>query len=471
MKMLICGAGSIARELLRQLGDEWRIVLVDKSPERLEQASALNQEVCEILAEDASSPVVLEKAGIGSMRYVLALTGDHRVNRAVADFAHDAGVPHICALVNNPEDARELREKGVHALLAGQLVAANIYHYLQDPRMRVMPLGGGPANLMEVNASEHMLVIGKRAAYFNRRKSRLVGIFRRDKLLFPRPDTVIRSGDRLVILGDTRVFQDVCTLLECDNPHFPLAYGPGLLVAVPARPGQGTAPVLMEALHLAQNLQIKNVTLLGAEPDGLSAEHLQTWPQNLGTEIRPLGEELEAGVRSACREGNFGLVLIPPLEGGMFKALGRPTYVTLARELERPLLVARGTVPYKRVLVPFSGTAMSELALEIAVDAASQLGASLAAVIVEQPDFLTGDEEGQWRDKAVARLNELRHIHKAEIEIVERRGNPVREVLAVAENFDLLVIGSTNRDRGLLTPNVGERLAGGAPCSVLLAAF
>lgn len=469
--MLICGAGSIARELLRQLGEDWDITLIDKSEGRLELASALNQEVREILTEDASSPVVLEKAGIGSMQYVLALTGDHKVNKAVADFAHASGARHICVLVNDPEDARALREKGVHAVLAGKLVAGNIYHYLQDPRMRVMPLNGGPANVMEVNASEHMLVIGKRAAYFHRRKSRLVGIFRKDRLLFPRPDTVIRSGDRLVILGDTRVFQDVCTLLECDNPHFPLAYGPGMLVAAPAVGGDATHPVLNEALHLAQNLQIKNVTVLGTDPESLSTEHLQSWPQNLATEIRPLGEELEEGVRAACREGNFGLVLIPPLEGGMLKALARPAYVTLARELERPLLVARGSVPYERVLVPFSGTAMSELALEIAVDAASQLGASLSAVVVEQPDFLTGDEEGAWRDKAVARLNELRHIHKAEIEILERRGNPVREILAAAEDFDLLVLGSTNRDRGLLTPNIGERLAGGASCSVLLAAF
>lgn len=469
--MLICGAGGIARELLRQLGDEWQVALIDKSPERLEQASALHDGICAMLAEDASSPVVLEKAEIASMHYVLALTGDQKVNKAVADFACAAGVPHVCVLARDPETARELREMGVHVVLDGQLVASGIYHYLQDPRMRVAPLSGGPANIMEVNASDHMLVIGKRAAYFNRRKSRLVALFRKDKLLFPRPDTVIRSGDRLVILGDTRVFQDVCTLLECDNPHFPLAYGPGMLVASPDMPGNGSPPVLNEALHLAQNLQIRNVTVLSADPAQLSAEHLQAWPQNLATEIRALGESVEEGVRAACRESNYGLVLIPPLESGMLQALARPAYVTLARELERPLLVARSTVPYQRVLVPFSGTAMSELALEIAVDAAAQLGASLSAIVVEQPDFLTGDEEGSWRDKAVARLNELRHIHKAEIEILERRGNPVREVLAAAQDFDLLVVGSTNRDRGLLTPNIGERLVRGAPCTVLLAAF
>lgn len=469
--MLICGVGSIARELLRRLGDEWDIVLIDKSSDRLELAAALHTGVRELKAEDASSPVVLEEADAGAMHYVLALTGDHKVNKAVAEFAHQAGTPHICVLVNDPDDAAELREKGIHAVLAGQLVAGNIYHYLQDPRLRVLPLSGGPANLMEVNASDHMLVIGKRAAYFNRRKSRLVGMFRKDKLLFPRADTVIRSGDRLMILGDSRMFQDVCTLLECDNPHFPLAYGPGLLVAAPAVNGGGTPSVLNEAQYLAQNLQVRNITVLSSEIKARSAEQLQSWPQNLSTELRVMGEDMEADVRFACREGSFGLVIIPPLEGGMFQALGKPTYVTLARELERPVLVARGSVPYERILVPFSGTAMSEVALEVAVDAAAQLGAGLFAMVVEQPDFLTGDEDGTWRDKAVARLNELRHIHKADIEIVERRGNPVREILAAAEEYDLLVVGSTNRDRGLLTPNVGERLTRGAPCSVLVVAF
>ena len=36
MNILICGAGTIARELLRQLGEEWSVTLIEKSQEVLE---------------------------------------------------------------------------------------------------------------------------------------------------------------------------------------------------------------------------------------------------------------------------------------------------------------------------------------------------------------------------------------------------------------------------------------------------
>ena len=146
-------------------------------------------------------------------------------------------------------------------------------------------------------------------------------------------------------------------------------------------------------------------------------------------------------------------------------------YVSLAHDISRPLLISKGTPPYERILVPFSGTPMSELALEIAVDFANQVGGKVSIAVIEQPDFLTGDDADGWKERLLARIKELSHVHKTSFDIRERRGNPVREVTALTAEADLLVLGSTNRDRGLFTPNVGDKLAREAQCSVLIVAF
>lgn len=146
-------------------------------------------------------------------------------------------------------------------------------------------------------------------------------------------------------------------------------------------------------------------------------------------------------------------------------------YISLAHDISSPLLVTKGTPPYERILVPFSGTPMSELALEIAVDFANQVGGTITTAVIEQPEFLTGEDGTSWKEKTLARLNELSHVHKTTFQVVERRGNPVREVTALTEESDLLVLGSTNRDRGLFTPNVGEKLVRESQCSVLIIAF
>jgi Trk K+ transport system NAD-binding subunit len=471
MKMLICGVGGIARELLRQLGDGWEVTLIDKDPAQLQKARAVSADILATLAEDATSPLALRDAGIERFDYVLALAARHEVNRAVADIALEAGVPHVAVLVDDPEVLRELRGRGVHALMAGKLVAGEIYHYLQDPRVRLTPLSLGLGSLMEVRAADHQHAVGKRVAHFNRRRSRLVGLFRDDRLVFPRPDMVIKADDRLVILGDHEVFQQVCGLLECGSPHFPLAYGPGMLVVVPEAENNGQPQVLVEAQHLAQSVQVKAVRVLGGDPGADYLGAVSDWPQNVTPEVTPLAGDVAAAVRGACADGNFGLVVMPEMESVLPSFLSGAAYVGLAHDIARPLLVARGTSPYGRILVPFSGTAMAELALEVAVDLSRQTGCAVAAVVVEQPDFLTGDEDSAWKRATLERLRELSHIHKTNFELLERRGNPVREIGELTKESDLLVLGSTNRERGLFTPNVGESLTRAARCSVLLLAI
>ena len=469
MRTLICGAGAVAADLLRQLGDGWEVALMDRSRAALDRTASLVPEVAATLEEDASSPVALDRAEVGGFDFVLALTRQDDVNEAVATHALSRGVPHVLALATSAEAARRMGEAGVHVIRASNLVASRVFHYLQDPRIRILPLTLGPATLMEVNASEHFRVVGKSATYFNTADSRLVGIFRREKLLFPGQVTRIRAGDRLVVLGKPEVFDAVCGVLECGQPHFPLAYGPTIRVALGREDGSRLPPILDEGRYLARNTHVRGATVLNPNPELDLSAYLETWPTNtqaevVPTESGPLRSVLARSSGEAC-----GLVLIPPVRDTLPRWLLRSTYVELARALDCPLLLGRGTVPYERILVPFNGSAMSELAVEIAVDLASQIDAQVDVGLVEQPGVVTGDEEN-WVESTLAQVRELARIHKRTFGEVVRRGNPVRELAAVSEDYDLLVVGTTNVARGVLQPNVGESLARRARCSVLLVA-
>ncbi len=472
MKLLICGVGRTARELLRRLGDDWEVTLIDKSQERLEKTATISSEIKNIHAEDATSQVVMDDVEVANFDYVLAITDEDRNNKIIAEMAVAAGVRHVSAFIHDSEIAGSLRNSGINVIQLGKLAASQLYHYLQDPRMRVTPLNLGPANIMEVKASEHLTIVGKRAGYLRRKGMRLVAIFRNNAIFFPKPDTLIRSDDSLVILGDSSLFQNLCSLLECNNPHFPMAYGPGLLVALHnSRSFEGVEPELHEALYIAQNTQIKNVTLLNAEPKEQYLEHLSIWPQNLTVGMVEMTGEASENIRKSCRGSNFGLVVTAPFESGFMKAFGKPSYVSLANEIDRPVLISKGSAPYERFLVPFNGSAMSELAVEVAVDIKRQMGGEIAIAVVEEPEFITGDGEEDWKDKVLARANELGHIYKTKFDLITRKGNPVREIKKLSAEYDLMVVGSTNRDRGLLTPNIGENLVIASDCSVLLLAF
>ncbi|MGE4552532.1 MAG: NAD-binding protein [Desulfovibrionaceae bacterium] len=474
MKILICGAGRTTRELLRRLGEGWEVTLIDPRPDQLARATSLFPRILSAVTADASSELVLKKAGIADHDYVLAMTGDDEVNLAVVGTAAAQGVTQISALVRDEKYHKSFAELGVHTFMGPGLVAQNIYHYLQDPRLHVTPLVSGPGAVYEVNASSHFRVVGKRASYFSRSGARLAAIIRRDQLLFPRPKTPILADDRLIIVGKPDIFEPVCELLECGNPHFPLAYGQGMLLALGEREPESPSefnPILSEGLFLAQNTKVAAVTVLCPGRACPIDEHLAQWPQNTRPEVRPLEGGLRRRLRELCAEGNYGLVVVPQLGVNLFETLAKAPLVELAGDLDTPLLVARFSVPYERILVPFNGTAMSELALEVAVDLSRQLHAEVSAAVVEEPEFLSGQDEEARVQALLTRLRELAHIHKVPIREVRRRGNPVKELVALSAEYELLVLGSTNRGKGLLAPNIGDHLARKAQCSVLLLAM
>jgi nucleotide-binding universal stress UspA family protein len=108
--------------------------------------------------------------------------------------------------------------------------------------------------------------------------------------------------------------------------------------------------------------------------------------------------------------------------------------------------------------------------LGVAVDLARQFGAEVAVALVEEPEFIRGVEEEEWAEAALKRVRELAHIYKFEFEVIIKKGNPVKEVVALAQDFNLMVMGSTTREKGLFSPHVGERMAQDVACSVLIIA-
>jgi nucleotide-binding universal stress UspA family protein len=174
-------------------------------------------------------------------------------------------------------------------------------------------------------------------------------------------------------------------------------------------------------------------------------------------------------VRQMAAEGGYGLIVIPPPSKNLLSSLVSASLTELTKNLECPLLLARGSAPYKKVLIPFNGESYAEKAMEVTVDMAKQLGVKeVDAVVVSEPGFITGDDGGDWLEEIGARIDELAHIHKMRIGKVTRKGNPVNEISAVSGEYDLIVIGSDKKGKGLFSPNVAEHLARKTECSALL---
>ncbi len=468
MKVLICGAGKVSRHLLSRLGESWHITLIYKSEDKLRSLIPKFQNIEKVIAADASSPVTLDDAGVGDFDYVLALTENDKVNLAICNYAHSQEVDHILALVNEQENQAKFDEMNLSTVSGSTVLSKIIYYYLQDPRISVTPLTMGQAEIMEVDVSHHFRMVGKRASALMHDAWRLVTILRQNKMVFPDAGTLIQAEDRLVFVGSPDLFKDLCSVLECGYPHFPLAYGSNLLLVL--APGSDREQLIQESMHLAQNTKVRSVTILCSEEERDIQEDLKSWSQTIDLQLETVEDNLLDRIQEFSTHKNYGLMMVHPFEASFFKSLAKPTLISLAHSLPCPLLVARRTQPYERILVPFNATPKAELALDVAVDLARQLKAEVAVAVVQEPEFIHGPQEEEWSEAVLKRVRELAHIHKFDFEEITREGNPVKEIVAVAKDCNLMILGSTTKEKGLFSPHVGELMAQEVPCSVLIVA-
>ena len=467
MKAIICGAGRYARNLLGRLGERWRVTLIDPSEKALKDLMNAHATVAKILAGDAASPVLLEKAGLGEADYFLALTDNDKVNLAAVQFARDSGVRHILSVLYDLDLEDAFRKLDVHLLLPGNMIGNTLYHYLQDPRIQVFPVSRGMGEVVEVEVTRDNWIAGMSVTVLEDPEWRLAGLFRAGEWVPLSEDLVLAEGDRLILLGTRNFFRSVCSILACGNMPFPLAWGRGLMMVLKGEHAQDT---LKEGMYLLRNTRISHISVLhdAGMPDPM--EHLGLKSVRHDIHLHPIGKRLTDAIRTRCRKDHVGLVVMPHLGRSFLKSLSRPETIALAHELPCPLLIARSSHPYERILVPFNGTPMAELALETAIGLAEQTGARVDAAVVQEPDFIHGESREFWSNGVFKKVREISHIHKVKIGEIECHGNPVKEIAALAEAYQLLVVGSSTPEKELLSPHVGELLVERSPCSVLILA-
>ncbi|MFP4168793.1 MAG: NAD-binding protein [Desulfonatronovibrionaceae bacterium] len=464
MRVLLCGLSRISRQLLEFLVEGWEVTVIDIDPGALEKAE--HDSVREKVLGDASSPVVLDRAGLSGFDYVLAMTGSDDANLAIMRFAREKDVDHPLALVNSHRRISEFSRLGVRTVSSSGILAKSVYHYLQDPRIKVMPLDLGRADLMEMDVSNYFPVAGKSIKELNQDNWRVVGMFKGEDLVFPDENTPVQPSDRLIILGREGLFSEVCDLAECGSPQFPHNSGRSLLLALD--PDVGAGLVVQEANEFVKGVQLGQVDVLFDKGQAENSKLLKRWSEEMPLNYLPRGKDYMAALGKIAAAHLPAVVMLPAPAPSIWRYLGRNNYLSLVQETKRPVLFSRGTFPYERILVFFSHCTDPEHVLHAAVDLGKQFGARVTALVVREKEIISGGGKDGPDEAMLAEIREQAHILKFEIQEEVRQGNPVKQAMAAAADYDLMVLGESGRPEGLfLYPNISELVASRCGCSVL----
>jgi trk system potassium uptake protein len=204
--VIVVGGGKVGFYLTRELlaaGHE--VVLLEKDPRRARQISDEIGSI--VLNRDGCEGTHLEEAGAKRATIVAAVTGDDEDNLVVCQMAkHHFDVPRTIARANSLRNEPFFRALGVDEVISPTRMALGAIE--QDipvhELLHLAQLEGGELELIEAQIDEESPAIGRRPGDIPLPDGCMLFVVLRDEGAEPiRPDTVFRSGDKVLAIART----------------------------------------------------------------------------------------------------------------------------------------------------------------------------------------------------------------------------------------------------------------------------
>jgi nucleotide-binding universal stress UspA family protein len=303
-------------------------------------------------------------------------------------------------------------------------------------------------------------------------------ILRGDQLIVPHGDTVLEAGDLVTVVGAGADFADIVRTFTSGEVRFPLDFGKRVAVAV-----EGPADLngsYSEAVHIVRTSQASSVLLVHRNPESIRDETRVEQIRGIVDRAPGLAEGVEVRLRAVetrpsralgrlPKEESVGVIVVrAPRLKGTFGWSGIGQALSLVRQTRRPVLLARGTAPYRSILVPARRTDAGRVAMRAAIEIARRGKSELRGIAVVDPVFLSGPGAPREAREAIAWFEEEAAVHGVGVRGEIRRGNPVRTMIGLSHETELIVLGVGPGRRRLRGIGIGGLVARAARSSVLL---
>jgi trk system potassium uptake protein TrkA len=224
-RVVIAGGGNVGLFLAQQLEGkrpQISVTMIEANPERARLvADKLAHTV--VLNGDARDPEIHEEANLRMADAIVCVTNDDEVNIMTALLAKRLDCRQALTLVNNNAYAPLLTSLEIDVMINPRdITVSGILQHVRRGRIKsVHTLRGGEAEVFEAEALETSPLVGERLDQARLPAGVIIGaIVRDDELIQPRADTVIRPGDRVIVVARAPVVKRVEKLFAVRLDYF-----------------------------------------------------------------------------------------------------------------------------------------------------------------------------------------------------------------------------------------------------------
>jgi trk system potassium uptake protein TrkA len=223
MYVLVVGGGKVGLNLTRELmakGHE--ITLIEASRRRYANLEPQLEHVVHF--GDGTELWVLERAGIERADMVIAVTGDDEDNIIIAQVAREKyGRDKIIARANNIRNLEHFDLLNIKPVIsATDLILRLIEHEVpQYGLVHLLTLQAEQLEIIEVEVSAGSPAVGKRVEELELPEgSLLISVLRGGAGFVPRADTMIESGDEVLLVLNPGIEEGIMQLFNTPEESF-----------------------------------------------------------------------------------------------------------------------------------------------------------------------------------------------------------------------------------------------------------
>jgi len=219
-RIMLAGGGNIGSKLADELEHDFHVKLIERSPERA-GAIAEDLENAIVLVGDCADEDLLTEEGIDRIDVYCALTNDDEANILSSMLAKRLGAGKVITLINRPAYADLVESDRIDVAVSPRQVTigALLTRIRRGNVARVHSLRRGAAEAIEVIAEGNpssSQVVGRSIGEIELPEGAAIGgVVRGDQVLIAHHDTVIESGDHVILLvTDKRHIHEIEKLFE-----------------------------------------------------------------------------------------------------------------------------------------------------------------------------------------------------------------------------------------------------------------
>ncbi|MGH9335023.1 MAG: TrkA C-terminal domain-containing protein, partial [Vicinamibacteria bacterium] len=377
-----------------------------------------------------------------------------------------ANPPTVIGVARRPDRRATLEEIGAEVVVRPDAVAALIKNRIERTRKVASGVGLGQGEILEIPVLKSSPAVDARVQDLRARRWIVAAIYRKDRYVVPHGHVVLREGDRLLLTGEPDILPHVADYLRAGVARFPLQYGVRI-VALPL--GERDPSFWREVEYLAGTTRSRALLVLA--PKGAAVPEMQVGRGKVETRELNSTDSLLTVLKRELSGLDCGCLVLPKERSSFWHRIGlaHPPFVDGLDLIASPVLLAAGSHPYRRILLPILDPDASILAAELAIDLARQLEVPIASVVLSAPPFIVGKETLDDQREAVKAVMEIASMYHMKIDAIAKEGNPPKEMAEIAGEGDLVVIGAkAGRKASFFRPDTALQMVYRCRSSVLL---